>query len=230
MPPQPQPISSRWSLGCSASRSHSRSSLARCASASEQAGRGQGTDRTSTTSSPDRGTAGTAHYRGRSARGCCAGCRRACSPSRGGGPATAAAPSRVSGDSMPWPPVARSTSRSTPTRSSLDHSPATNDSPPPISPRSTRRRNARSSWIPRRCIGGTRRGRSGPSRPTAAGGRAGRGSSRRAAAPAPASAAPDQRARSTAAAVQSSDAKAPQADELHVRHVDILTRRTRLFS
>ena len=65
--------------------------------------------------------------------------------------------SRVSGDSNPRAPVPVMNARSVPTRSSLDHSPATNDSPAPISPRSSMRRN-RPIVVDRRARGRKRTG------------------------------------------------------------------------
>ena len=104
-----------------------------------------------------RGTAGRTRCRDRSARGCCARCRRACSRRGGGAASAGSCARRVSGDSKPARAGRAQEQRaSTPTRSSLDHSPATNDSPAPISPRSSRRRNSRSSWTRTRASGAAR--------------------------------------------------------------------------
>ncbi len=103
--------------------------------------------RTSMRASLRRGRSGRSRCRGRSARGCCAGCRRRCWRRDGAAQSAGIRMRRVSGDSRPRARDARRNTRRRPTRSSLDHSPATNDSPAPSSPRSRMRRNSRSSWI-----------------------------------------------------------------------------------
>ena len=100
---------------------------------------------TSTRASFRRGTADRTRCPDRSGRARCARCRCACSPRAGVARAPAAAPGGSAASRAHARRSRAGTSRTTPTTSSLNHSPATNDSPAPISPRSTSRRNNRSS-------------------------------------------------------------------------------------